>query len=345
MSSLAYSFTNTVQKLSRTEKIRFFLSGLALGLTSILDLAGLALLTAGVAVITSALTGRTESSFGVRIIPLLNSLGLVSGPNFALEISVLVICFFLAKAAASSLLNLVNNRWFADIEVKYSLALANAYFKRTTSSPENQTGRTVDAPYALTFGTVALFSRSLNAISGVIADSISALTILVVLVIASPQITLLAIAYLGLVSSLLIKVIGRYMHTYGQRNTVGLINARRTLSDFEQLREEALLAGKQDYFLGKFEAAKRKAVEALANAITLSQVPRHVVEISLVLGSFALSAFEFRTSPPSTAAVTISLFLVASFRLTPSLLSIINNIGTLRQMGEDAKTVDSIKVL
>lgn len=299
-----------------------------------MDLGAIVVLALAVNILTADVKSDSALSPELQgVVDQVLTLTTVSRESLVFLLAAVVLVLFVLKAVASSLFTAQMNQFLARCETTVTSDLASDLFRAVTLNGKIPTER---ASYALTFGTSALVSRGLGAVSTLISEFLSLLVTLSVLVAYQPVTTGIAIVYFGIIGVFLTVGFGRKVELFGRKNTEGLNQANSFIKDSLGAQRELFLAGKLGWATGKVTEIKRSAASALGGAIYYSAMPRFVIETALVVGAFALAAFEFRFYSVETAVTGLTVFLAGGSRMAPSLLTILAGLATLRQVRPDA---------
>ena len=299
-----------------------------------MDLGAIVVLALAVNILTADVKSDSALSPELQgVVDQVLTLTTVSRESLVFLLAAVVLVLFVLKAVASSLFTAQMNQFLARCETTVTSDLASDLFRAVTLNGKIPTER---ASYALTFGTSALVSRGLGAVSTLISEFLSLLVTLSVLVAYQPVTTGIAIVYFGIIGVFLTVAFGRKVELFGRKNTEGLNQANSFIKDSLGAQRELFLAGKLGWATGKVTEIKRSAASALGGAIYYSAMPRFVIETALVVGAFALAAFEFRFYSVETAVTGLTVFLAGGSRMAPSLLTILAGLATLRQVRPDA---------
>ncbi|MEY4061256.1 MAG: hypothetical protein RIQ31_918 [Actinomycetota bacterium] len=299
-----------------------------------MDLGALVVLALAVNVLTADVKNSGTLSPELQaVVNLVLSVTSVSRSNLVFLLAAVVLALFILKAVASALLTAQMNQFLARCETTVTSGLAKRLFAAVTHNGRVPAER---ASYALTFGTSAMVSRGLGALSTLVSELLSLLVTLSVLVVYQPATTAIAVVYFGVIGMFLTLVFGRKVERFGRMNTEGLNQANSFIKDSLGAQRELFLAGKLGWATGRVSEIKKSAASALGGAIYYSAMPRFVIETALILGAFALAAFEFRFFSLETAVTGLTVFLAGGSRMAPSLLTILAGLATLRQVRSDA---------
>lgn len=299
-----------------------------------MDLGAIVVLALAVNVLTADVKNEPSLSSDLQsIVTLVMTLTSVSRANLVFLLAAVVLALFVLKAVASAIFTAQMNQFLARCETTVTSSLADSLFRAVTLKGKIPSER---ASYALTFGTSALVSRGLGAVSTLVSEFSSLLVTLSVLVVYQPATTGIAVAYFGIIGVFLTLVFGRKVELFGRRNTEDLNHANSFIKDSLGAQRELFLAGKLGWATGKVTEMKQSAASALGGAIYYSAMPRFVIETALIVGAFALAAFEFRFYNVETAVTGLTVFLAGGSRMAPSLLTVLAGLATLRQVRSDA---------
>ncbi|MFM8351585.1 MAG: ATP-binding cassette domain-containing protein, partial [Actinomycetales bacterium] len=83
---------------------------------------------------------------------------------------------------------------------------------------------------------------------------------------------------------------------------------------------EATVLNRRELYVQRFEGLVGTTATATAGNQYILEIPKYVLEATLVLSGFALAIVQFLTKDLSAAAATVALFLTAGFRVIPALL-------------------------
>ena len=320
--------------LGRRRRFFFWVFTACRGILGVVDLGAIVVLALAVNVLTADVKSQGALSPELQgVVAFVMSVTSVSRANLVFLLAAFVLGLFVLKAVASALFTAQMNQFLARCETTVTSTLASKLFNAVALNGKIPAER---ASYALTFGTSALISRGLGAVSTLFSELLSLLVTLSVLAVYQPATTGIAVLYFGLIGLFLTVVFGRKVERYGQKNTEGLNQANSFIKDSLGAQRELFLAGKLGWATGKVTDIKNSAASALGGAIYYSAMPRFVIETALILGAFALAAFEFRLYSLETAVTGLTVFLAGGSRMAPSLLTILAGLATLRQVRSDA---------
>lgn len=195
--------------------------------------------------------------------------------------------------------------------------------------------------------TRSAFSGVTLAIIQVIVDAMVVVAILVALLIMSPLATLLAIIFFGGSAFLIQAVLRKRLIALGEIIRVTNITGWRYLSPAIDGFKQARLSEAERVLSDGFIANKRRQNEAMRMAVILGEMPRHLLEILMVIGIGLLGVILLATTGAREAFSILGVFAVASIRMVPSLNRVIATMGGIRNNQKNlsslAQTVDELR--
>jgi ATP-binding cassette, subfamily B, bacterial PglK len=176
---------------------------------------------------------------------------------------------------------------------------------------------------------------------------------LAVMAVVAPAATGLAVVVVGLASMLLLKVVQprlkRIGYTAQEMKKRNLASMQQSLQGIRDLK----VLGIEESFARDYRRDRKRLARVLYLQGTAAQLPRHVVETSLlgfILALFAISV-AIGTATEDLLAV-LGLFAYAGLRLQPSLQRLIGSLNSIRfssaaveQVHEDLQLVQGINAL
>ena len=293
-------------------------------LTNLLDIAGVA----GVAILASSLGSFTSSSSQplALTVPLfgtfpLTEVGLVST---ALAIALL----FVSKSVLSMLLNLKSAVFVAQIECALSDSLAKHYF--SPGSPLSGAQRSTSDFQSSVMSSTAGIRGYLNGRILFFAEGSLLVSLLCVFLIVSPAVTAGFCFLMFVILIILNRLIGSRITSSGQEQLAGFSRSLEAVKDLHSIHREALVSGVIEDRLSKFSDGRSKT--AMANAIiySLSNVPRFVIEASLVLSIALFLGGAVLFSDIESQAITIGVFFAGGLRIVASIIPFQGAITAMR---------------
>ncbi len=94
--------------------------------------------------------------------------------------------------------------------------------------------------------------------------------------------------------------------------------------------KEVTVRGTQQHFIETFAESRRRTARAQQMSAFLGEAPRYIVEMVFILGIAVMCAVIFAQTNPTQGTATLALFVVAGFRIMPSITRVMSAITTLR---------------
>lgn len=140
------------------------------------------------------------------------------------------------------------------------------------------------------------------------------------LLLLNPAVALGAVAFFGAIAWGLQRQLGTRASRFGSERAHADTISARTVQESLGAYREIVVADRRAFYLDRLDALRTTAARASAGSQLVMMFPKYIFEAALVVGAFALSAVLFATRSPSVAAGTFALFLAAASRVMPSLL-------------------------
>ena len=309
-------------------------------LIAILDLLGVFLLGAVTALTAVAATGDSLPSNGIG--SLINRLP--TGFTFVLILALLAGITLITKSILALLLTRKTFQFLANRQA----AVAGRMAERLLSRPllDVQSRSSQETTIALTSGVAALTINTLGP-AVVIASEISLILVLAFgLVLVDPLVAIFSVGFFGLLLLLLHFLLGSWATQLGRRATNADIGSFATMQHALRTYREISVSGRRGLFINRFQTLRWDAAKIQADQFILSQVGKYVFEIGLIVGGGLLVLLVSLTRDVAAAIGIVTVFLVASARLFPSLLRLQAALSGIRgASGTGAVTLELISEL
>jgi ABC-type multidrug transport system fused ATPase/permease subunit len=93
---------------------------------------------------------------------------------------------------------------------------------------------------------------------------------------------------------------------------------------------EIFVRNRRDFYIDKISSIRRDLSVSSAEMQFMPQLSKYAIELALIIGSLAVSAFQFVTTDAVQAVSTLSIFLVAGARLAPAVIRIQQSVILIR---------------
>lgn len=173
----------------------------------------------------------------------------------------------------------------------------------------------------------ALMAGVQQATMGVLAPASMALAEISLLVILGVGllnfdwiVTVGVAVFFGAIAIVLHRASANWAIRFGLRSQRVDIESLSSLQDLLGSYREITVAGRKGYFQQKFMFARATYTRTQASQATLALLPRYSLEISMTVGLVILGVYQYLTSDPADAFLSVAIFLTAGSRILPSIV-------------------------
>lgn len=223
---------------------------------------------------------------------------------------------------AKSILSLVISRkiitQLARSSAKTSIEMNRAFFSlpvtRVQEIPNQRTG------FAMSRGINTVVVNVLYASMTIWSEITLLILIGISLVVIEPLVTLFALGFFASVVYLLNKLLAKWAREAGETLATTDVEAISTVYDTVDAYREITVADRVPFFTGRFGRLRTAGAHAYSDQQFIALAPRYAFEVALVFGAVLLVLLLLLTQPLEVAVASLTLFLAAASRMTPSLL-------------------------
>lgn len=325
--------------LETRDKFLFWLLAATRYIVGLLDLFGIGLIALAVNFLIADLSaggGLTKifTFFGIGLdargskLPALFIIGLVA------------VGVFVTKAALSVYLLFKSANQVSRLEIEH----AARWMDQLTDSKGRFNARALkgEISYAVTSGASSLFQRTLVPFAAIVSEGATLITSVVILFVIQAPMTIGVVAYFATIGLVLQRFVGRQSGINSMQFTTAHIDSIRTVDETVENENLLFLSGRRQSFVKRFADQRAIASRSQASTSVLSNIPRHVIETSMIFGAFLLAAAAFFYQEPLEAATTLTFFLTSATRMTPSLLNIMSGTSLIRGADADIKKTEEL---
>lgn len=325
---------------SRDKSKIYLVTGAQLFL-AILDL--IAVATIGV-VTALALSGVQSKSPPEQIEGILSALNL---DTFAFQVQVAILgsvaaTIMISKTLASVFLVRRMLEFLAHKSAKVSAALSVSvmqlpyeYIKRNSSQ---------SILFAVTQGVNSLVLGVIGSTVQIIAETCLIIIMLIGLFALEPAVSLGALVYFTSIAFFQHRVLGSRASYLGNASSQTTVSANQKIIEALSLYREIFVRQALEIYSLEITTLRQQAASFTAKVNFFPYINKYTLEISLVLGAFLLSASQFILVDSMTAIATLSIFLAAATRVSPSILRLQQSlIGIKANIGVSSTTLNLIK--
>ena len=309
--------------LDRRSRRLYWLAVIAQMLTSGLDLAAIILIglvVAGASAIALGSGGSPASGLLGGLIPD-STTGIIA---FAAVAGLLLI----SKSLISLLLTRRTYRFLANRSAMVSSRLADQVLSLSLLDVQRRASQRLTQ--ALTGGVIAATVNTLGPTSVILAETSLAVLLLAGLSAADPLVAAFTVVFFSLVAVSLQLVVGRWAVRLGRAQTAAEIGSMTELQHSIRAYRELVVANRRHLFVRRFEVLRWKSASVLADSFILSQAGKYVFEGALVFGAGGLVVILASTRTLEAAVLALTVFLLVTTRIFPSLLRLQGAFAQLR---------------
>ena len=183
---------------------------------------------------------------------------------------------------------------------------------------------------AITSSVSQTFSQVFLSLLGVVADLLTLVLILLLLLWVSPVATMLAAAFFFALSWGVQRSLKPHHRRIGEVMAQSDLDAWTALMPGVNGFRESRMTGRGSLFVDRFGRAKLDRARANRQLSLASELPKYVLEIGLVIGIALIALFLFSTMHAEGAVSVLGVFAVAATRMLPVLNRATAALGGIR---------------
>lgn len=317
--------------LTPRQRTRFSLLAALSGLNAVLEALAAGFVLALVTSVTSG-TGSGGDPVGRAIRSILGDGA--SRDRVTIVIAASALVFYIAKNLSALLETYLQQRLVHQAAADASSTIVAAYLRVPMSFHYLQ--RSGDVLRNSWNATELVYRQSLLAAVSIVSETLAALSLLTVLVLAAPTVTPFVVVTLGLLVSVMYLALKPRMTRWGNElQTLSSESLQGIQEAFGAVRDARIL-GRDRFFADRYQSFRNQLARSYWSSGTASIAPRFVLEtafiVTMVVTVLLLNAQDERGA---TTITLLGLYGYAGLRLMPSANRMIASLGFLR-LGESA---------
>ena len=320
---------SSIKKLSRALRILDKKTKVLLVVASIfrIGLNVLDFIALAVVGIVAYLAANADKSFilDVPVLGLSSSFTILDVPWLA----VIAAFLFLLKSVTAILFSFNFGHRVSQLETQYSRQWIFDNFeftKRFDAYPDSPTVHTT-------------LMRSMNSlVTGILTSLVTmasegALLVFLIagFVVLNPVAALLVVVYLGSIVAIMSFFILPSIQSESAKDYAASHKMLEITRDYLANRKAIVAHGRNEIWLNDLAKTKGMQIESANRGLSLTSLPRNLIETALILGVFGFLGVVVVFSDIPSQAVTIGIFLVGGLRLVSAILPLQASVGVLRQ--------------
>lgn len=297
-------------------------------LLAFLDLIAVALI--GIVALMAADAAEGDPQIPGLLEPLVSRLGLEAQDPLVLGawLAALAGALMTTKSVLSFLVTRKVFGFLARRQAMISGRLASELLTRPLLDVQSRSSQ--DISFALTSGVNALTLGVLGQGASLLSE-LSLLTVLAIgLFFFDPVVTVFTIGFFGLVAFTLHRIISGWAASLGRRSSNAQIASMQSVQELMRTYREVAVAGRRGVYVEQFKALRWEYSVVQSTVQVVNQVSKYVLEVALIIGGALLAVSQFLSKDLTAAIAIISVFLVATSRVMPSLLRLQTAALTIR---------------
>jgi ABC-type multidrug transport system fused ATPase/permease subunit len=237
-------------------------------------------------------------------------------------------CALISKSVASLWLTRRIYRFLANRQAAVAGRLAEQLLTQSILKVQERSSQVT--AFALTAGVNAATVGTLGP-AMVIGSEISLVLLLVIgLMVVDPLVALFTLVFFGLLAALLQFALGHWAADLGEKLRLADVESIESLQHSMRAFREVGVSGRRALFIDRFVQARWSSAKIQADYFILSQGGKYVFEIGLVAGGGLLILIVGQTRSMASAVAVLTVFLITTSRLVPSLLRLQTAFTTIR---------------
>jgi ATP-binding cassette, subfamily B, bacterial PglK len=256
-------------------------------------------------------------------------------------LAAIIIGLFISK----SLLNIALTGWavffVARIESRAAKRISEIRFNGNLADARKYSLE--EMMYAVTQGTSSAFNLILNNVNSVFSEGVLFASLIVMgFLFVDSSATLVGLLYFGLVAITIQFIIGPVTLKAQVENYNSSIKLTTSISNLLGVFREVTVSGMKGKYLEDIHSAKTMATNSGAKSGFLLTLPRHIIEVALIIGIALFFLAQVSSGDIASSAGKIGVFLAGAFRLTTALLPLQAAFLTIKSALPSAKIAHEI---
>jgi len=176
--------------------------------------------------------------------------------------------------------------------------------------------------FGVTSGVERITLGVLAVMVTLVSDTVLLLVMSMGLFLVDPGMALSTAVTFGAVAFFLYKFMGQRASNLGLQRSSLEVSSNESITEFMGSYREIFVRNRRNYYSGEISKLRFNLAEITARSNFMPNVSKYVLEITLVVGGFALCGYQFMVADTAHAVAVLSIFLAASTRIGPAVLRI-----------------------
>lgn len=248
--------------------------------------------------------------------------------RFTVILACILIAAFIAKAALSSYVLWRSSAIIVRLQTRTARRLLDHYLSESFLQH-----RTRNIGEVMTTSGHAVQQAHAGVLAGLLvllSQGMSIILIAIFLLVVAPLPTLAAVTYFAIVLFVLQRLLGPANRRSGQEAQDAAWGVSHALIDALSGFREVRLHNAHQHFLNRFDRANSQQAQASRRANFLQQLPKAILEMTTMAAIAILVIVAVLSGNEAEALPTLSLFVAATIKILPMMVSITATIGMIK---------------
>ena len=333
----------SLKVLPKTDRLKVvFVVFLQIGL-GFLDLVGVAIIGILGALAVSGVASREP---GNRVYSILSALNL-EDQSVQTQATVLGLSAAVLLVAKTLISMFFTRKIIFFLSRRGAVISAGLLSKLLTQSLQNLQKKSMQENlYAITTGVSTITVGILATLVALIADTSLLLVMVAGLFVVDTTMAFSTLLVFSLIGLTLYKIMNGRAQELGSQQAKLSIGHNQRIFEILGTYREAVVRNRRSYYSKQIGKERLKMADNSAEIAFMPNISKYVLELTVVIGSLAISAVQFRTQDAVHAVAVLSVFLAASTRIGPAVLRVQQGaINIKTSLGGALPTLDLIDAL
>jgi ABC-type multidrug transport system fused ATPase/permease subunit len=296
-----------------------------------LDMIGIASILPFMAVLANPTLIETNSILNTMF-QVSNIFGVESNKQFLFALGVLVFVLLITSLAFKALTTYVQVRFVQMREYSIGKRLVEGYLHQPYSWFLSR--NSAELGKDILSEVQQLISTGISPSLELIAKGAVTITIIILLIIADPKLTLIVGLSLGGSYGMIFYILRKYLNQIGKKRLINNQLRFKSVTEAFGATKEIKVGGLEQIFVNLFSNAAQNYAQTQASVRVVAQLPRFILEAIAFGGILLLILYSMNNLGSfNNALPIISLFIFAGYRLLPALQSIYSCLIQITYIG------------
>ena len=296
-----------------------------------LDMIGIASILPFMAVLANPTLIETNSILNTMF-QVSNIFGVESNKQFLFALGVLVFVLLITSLAFKALTTYVQVRFVQMREYSIGKRLVEGYLHQPYSWFLSR--NSAELGKDILSEVQQLISTGISPSLELIAKGAVTITIIILLIIADPKLTLIVGLSLGGSYGMIFYILRKYLNQIGKKRLINNQLRFKSVTEAFGAAKEIKVGGLEQIFVNLFSNAAQNYAQTQASVRVVAQLPRFILEAIAFGGILLLILYSMNNLGSfNNALPIISLFIFAGYRLLPALQSIYSCLIQITYIG------------